>query len=64
MNAKTARALKSAARWLSRRAKKRTATTKAAYREAIDMINKLAAPAKRRPAGIKEKARVETTKTN
>ncbi len=48
MNAKTARALKSAARWLSRRAKKRTADTRAAYREAVTMINKLAAPAPKR----------------
>ncbi len=49
MNPKTARALKSAARWLARRAKKRTvADTKAAYREAIEMINKLAAPASKR----------------
>ena len=49
MNPKTARALKSAARWLSRRAKKRTADTRAAYREAIEMINKLCATPKRTP---------------
>jgi hypothetical protein len=43
-NAKTARVLKSAARWLQRRAKdKSSADTKAAYREAIALVNKLRA---------------------
>jgi hypothetical protein len=38
----TARVLKSAARWLQRRSKKRTgADTKDAYKEAIAMLNKL-----------------------
>jgi hypothetical protein len=38
----TARVLQSAARWLQRRAKKRTADdTKAAYREAISLLNRL-----------------------
>jgi hypothetical protein len=47
---KTARALKSAARWLQRRAKKRTAAdTKAAYKEATEMINRLCATPKRTP---------------
>jgi hypothetical protein len=41
---KTARVLKSAARWLQRRAKGRTAPdTKAAYKEAIEILNRLAA---------------------
>lgn len=44
-NPNTARVLKSAARWLQRRAKKRTADdTKAAYREAIEIVNRLCAP--------------------
>ena len=44
-NDKTARVLKSAARWLQRRAKVRTAPDrKAAYREAIEMVNRLCAP--------------------
>jgi hypothetical protein len=44
-NDKTARVLKSAARWLQRRAKTRTAPdTKAAYKEAIEIVNRLCAP--------------------
>lgn len=43
-NDKTARVLKSAARWLQRRAKARTAAdTKAAYKEAIEILNRLVA---------------------
>ena len=49
-NDKTARVLKSAARWLQRRAKARTAPdTKAAYKEAIEMVNRLCAPAATKP---------------
>ncbi len=44
-NDKTARVLKSAARWLQRRAKSKTkGDTKAAYKEAIEMVNRLCAP--------------------
>ena len=43
-NDKTARVLKSAARWLQRRAKARTAPdTKAAYKEAVEIITRLCA---------------------
>jgi hypothetical protein len=41
-NDKTARVLRSAARWLQRRARKKSGTdTKAAYREAIVLVNGL-----------------------
>jgi hypothetical protein len=44
-NDKTARVLKSATRWLQRRAKARTAPdTKAAYKEAIEIVSRLCAP--------------------
>lgn len=59
----TARALMSAARWLQRRAKKRsTDETKAAYKEAVEMITRLcpkeAKPKKSAPkkADTKEQA--------
>ena len=46
-NDKTARVLKSAARWLQRRARKKSGTdTKAAYREAIVLVNRLCAKPK------------------
>jgi hypothetical protein len=51
-NDKTARVLKSAARWLQRRAKARTAPdTKAAYKEAIEILSRLCAsePTKTKP---------------
>jgi hypothetical protein len=41
-NEKTARVLKSATRWLQRRARNKAgADTKAAYREAIEIMNRL-----------------------
>lgn len=47
---KTARVLKSAARWLQRRAKTRTAPeTKAAYKEAIEIVSRLCAPTATKP---------------
>lgn len=52
-NAKTQRVLKSAARWLTRRARSKSgADTKAAYREAIQLINRLrpAPTAKKEPS--------------
>jgi hypothetical protein len=46
-NDKTARVLKSAVRWLQRRARKKSgADTKAAYREAIVLVNRLTAKPK------------------
>jgi hypothetical protein len=46
-NPKTARVLKSAARWLHRRARKKTGVdTKTAYREAIQLVNALCAKPK------------------
>jgi hypothetical protein len=46
-NDKTARVLKSAARWLQRRARKKSgADTKTAYREAIALVNGLCAKTK------------------
>lgn len=54
-NEEVARVLKSAVRWLQRRAKARTAAdTKAAYKDAIDIMNRLIAstppPKTRKPA--------------
>ena len=53
MSDKAQRLLKSAARWLQRRAKKRAnPDTKAAYKEAIEIIGRLCVPkvTKPRPA--------------
>ena len=54
-NDKTARVLQSAARWLQRRAKQRAnRNTKAAYKEAIEIVSRLCAPtAKRKPTSPK-----------
>ena len=55
-NDKTARVLQSAARWLQRRAKQRAnPNTKAAYKEAIEIVSRLCAPTatKRKPTSPK-----------
>ena len=60
-NDKTARVLKSAARWLQRRAKARTAAdTKAAYKEAIEILNRLVAST---PSKTRKPKAAPTTKT-
>jgi hypothetical protein len=60
-NEKTARVLKSAARWLQRRAKARTAAdTKTAYEDAIEILNRLIAST---PSKTRTPKAAPTTKT-